>query len=53
VRALVRVPFCADGLDCDFWCESRSARDPNFELHAAAELFAQMFAMRLAMDAAA
>jgi hypothetical protein len=53
VRAMLRVPFSADGLDCEFCCESRTARDPNFELHAAAELFAQMFAMRLAMDAAA
>jgi hypothetical protein len=48
-----RVPFSADGLDCEFCCESRTPRPANFELHAAAELFAQMFAMRLAIDKAA
>jgi light-regulated signal transduction histidine kinase (bacteriophytochrome) len=52
VRAILRIPFDADGLDCEFRCESRSPRDPSFELHAAAELFAQMFAMRLAIDEA-
>jgi len=52
VRAILRIPFGADGLNCEFRCESRSPRDPNFELHAAAELFAQMFAMRLAIDEA-
>ncbi len=31
-------------------CESRSPRAPNFELHAAAELFAQMLALRLEID---
>lgn len=31
-------------------CESRSARQPSFELHAAAELFAQMLALRLEVD---
>jgi light-regulated signal transduction histidine kinase (bacteriophytochrome) len=31
-------------------CESRVARPPNFELHAAAELFAQMLALRLEID---
>ncbi len=31
-------------------CESRSPRQPNFELHAAAELFAQMLALRLEID---
>jgi hypothetical protein len=50
IRALLRIPFDAGGLSCEFYCESRTARDPSFELHAAAELFAQMFAMRLAMD---
>ena len=51
IRAILRIPFSADGLDCEFCCESRTARDPNFELHAAAELFAQMFAMCLETDA--
>ena len=49
IRAMLRIPFSAG----EFCCESRTAQDPNFELHAAAELFAQMFAMRLAMDEAA
>lgn len=31
-------------------CESRSPLVPNFELHAAAELFAQMLALRLEID---
>ena len=53
IKAMLRVPFRADGLSCDFCCESRSPRDPDLELHAAAELFAQMFAMRLAIDKAA
>ena len=37
----------------EFRCESRTPRNPNFELHAAAELFAQLFAMRLALDGTA
>ena len=50
IRAILRLPFEAGGLDCEFCCESHSARPPSFELHAAAELFAQMFAMRLELD---
>jgi light-regulated signal transduction histidine kinase (bacteriophytochrome) len=46
------VPFTVAGSACEFCCESRSPREPSFELHAAAELFAQMFAMRLAMEQA-
>jgi light-regulated signal transduction histidine kinase (bacteriophytochrome) len=53
IRSMLRIPFDADGLSCEFCCESRRPREPSFELHAAAELFAQMFAMRLAMDGAA
>ena len=41
------------GVSCEFCCEAGSPREPSFEFHAAAELFAQMFAMRLAMDEAA
>ena len=52
IKAILRIPFSADGLDCEFCCESRTPRQPSFELHAAAELFAQMFAMRLALDKA-
>jgi light-regulated signal transduction histidine kinase (bacteriophytochrome) len=49
-RAMLRIPFTADGLACEFCCESRTPRSPSFELHAAAELFAQLFAMRLEID---
>jgi hypothetical protein len=52
IRAILRVPFDA-GSPCEFCCESRTPREPSFELHAAAELFAQMFALRLAIDLAA
>ena len=50
VRAVMRVPFNVDDLHGEFRCESRTPRDPSFELHAAAELFAQLFAMRLEID---
>ena len=50
IRAMLRVPFGPPGSNCEFCCESRTPRQPSFELHAAAELFAQMFAMRLEMD---
>ena len=50
IRATMRVPFNVDGLRGEFGCDSRTVRDPSFELHAAAELFAQLFAMRLEID---
>ena len=50
VRACLRVPFSVDGISGEFRCDSRSPREPGFELHAAAELFAQLFAMRLEID---
>jgi light-regulated signal transduction histidine kinase (bacteriophytochrome) len=50
VRACLRVPFAVDGIRGEFRCDSRTPREPNFELHAAAELFAQLFAMRLEID---
>ena len=53
IKSMLRVPFSADGLGCEFCCVSRTARDPNLEMHAAAELFAQMFAMHLVIDKAA
>jgi hypothetical protein len=52
VGAILRVPFTAGEWACEFCCESRKSREPNFELHAAAELFAQMFALRLELDEA-
>ena len=50
VRATMRVPFNVDELHGEFRCDSRTPREPGFELHAAAELFAQLFAMRLEID---
>jgi light-regulated signal transduction histidine kinase (bacteriophytochrome) len=50
VRACLRVPFSAEGIEGEFRCDSRRPRDPSFELHAAAELFAQLFAMRLEIE---
>ena len=50
IRAMLRVPFAANGATGEFCCESRGSRHPSFELHAAAELFAQMFALRLQIE---
>jgi light-regulated signal transduction histidine kinase (bacteriophytochrome) len=50
VHSAMRVPFNVDDLHGEFRCESRTPREPSFELHAAAELFAQLFAMRLEID---
>lgn len=50
VRAYLCVPFSVDDVSGEFRCDSRSPREPHFELHAAAELFAQLFAMRLEID---
>jgi len=50
VSATIRVPFNVDDLHGEFRCDSRTPRPPSFELHAAAELFAQLFAMRLEID---
>ena len=50
VRASLRVPFSVEEVSGEFRCDSRTPRAPSFELHAAAELFAQLFAMRLELD---
>ena len=50
VRSAMRVTFRVDDLHGEFRCDSRTERAPSFELHAAAELFAQLFAMRLEID---
>lgn len=50
VRASLRVPFSVDDVSGEFRCDCRSAQEPSFEMHAAAELFAQLFAMRLEID---
>jgi len=48
--ATMRVPFNVDDLHGEFRCDCRAPREPSLELHAAAELFAQLFAMRLEID---
>ena len=48
IASSLSVPFGADGR---FLCENRAVRPVGIELHAAAELFAQMFAMRLEIEA--
>ena len=50
IRSSLRVMFNVDDLRGEFRCGSRTPRKPSFELHAAAELFAQLFAMRLEID---
>jgi light-regulated signal transduction histidine kinase (bacteriophytochrome) len=51
IRAVLRVGITLDGERIgEFRCDSRTPRRPSFELHAAAELFAQLFAMRLKID---
>ena len=53
IAAILRIPFSLGEVVCEFCCESRTPRLPSFELNAAAELFAQMFALRLELDKAA
>lgn len=50
IRAILRIPFTAAGAEGEFRCDSRTPRLPSFELHAAAELFAILFAMGLEID---
>jgi len=50
VRSVLCAPFSVDDVSGEFRCDSRTPRQPHFELHAAAELFAQLFAMRLEID---
>lgn len=51
VGSAMSVPLTYEGQPSGvIQCESRFAREPSFEMHAAAELFAQMFALRLEVD---
>ena len=50
VRSTMWVQFTLNDMDGEFRCDHRSPRAPSFELHAAAELFAQLFALRLEID---
>lgn len=48
IASLLRVPIISSGEEIgEFRCDSRRAMQPSFELHAAAELFAQIFGMAL------
>jgi hypothetical protein len=49
-RSSLRVAFTGEAGVGEFRCESRRACEPSLELHAAAELFAQLFALRLEID---
>jgi light-regulated signal transduction histidine kinase (bacteriophytochrome) len=49
--ATMRIPVNRDGKRIgEFRCAHLARRAPSFELHAAAELFAQLFAMQLEID---
>ena len=51
VGSVISVPVRLEGEERGLiQCHDRSARQPGFELHAAAELFAQMLALRLEID---
>jgi light-regulated signal transduction histidine kinase (bacteriophytochrome) len=50
VRSSLRAPFVCEAGAGEFRCESRRPCEPSLELHAAAELFAQLFALRLEID---
>ena len=53
IAASLSMPFSAAGKDGEFRADSLTSHHVSLELHAAAELFAQMFAMRAEMGAAA
>lgn len=50
IRASLRVPLAFEDIAGEFRCDSRTPQEPCFEMHAAAELFAQLFAMQLEID---
>ncbi|MEO6256397.1 MAG: GAF domain-containing protein [Sphingomicrobium sp.] len=51
VGSVISVPLSARGQPVGLiQCENRAPREPSFERHAAAELFAQMLALRLEVD---
>ena len=48
VSSVLTIPVVRDGQQIgSFRCENRTVREASFELHSAAELFAQVFAMQL------
>jgi light-regulated signal transduction histidine kinase (bacteriophytochrome) len=51
IGSAMNIPLVFEGEDLGvIQCESRSPREPHLELHAAAEMFAQMLALRLEID---
>src|SRR5688500_1855341 len=51
IGSAMTVPLAIEGRPAGhIRCESKARREPSFELHAAAELFAQMLALRLEID---
>jgi light-regulated signal transduction histidine kinase (bacteriophytochrome) len=51
IGSVLSVPFTLEGQPAGvIQCASSSAREPSFELHAAAELFSQMLTLRLEVD---
>ena len=51
IRSILTVPIIFDGQPAGrIECEDRKPRRPDLEMHAAAELFAQMLAMRLKLS---
>ena len=51
VRSMLNIPLIRDGeaIGC-FGCDNRTPLHASFEMHSAAELFAQMFAIRLKIE---
>lgn len=50
IRSTLCVRFDAAGVAGHFRCDNRTPRPPSLEIHAAAELFAQMFALQIELD---
>lgn len=50
IRSTLHIPFSGERVSGTFQCDSRTPCEPCLELHAAAELFAQLFAMQLEID---
>ncbi len=51
IRSAISVPLCFEGQASGaIQCQDSSAHAPSFEMHAAAELFAQLLALRLEVD---
>lgn len=48
INSTLTVPVVIEGRSCGYFeCDDRKPREPNFEMHAAAELFAQVVGLQL------